>query len=65
MRILDESGREIKDPDLEAGYLTYKTITTEHPAVPEVKAEYKTIQLDKTGKNDVLLAQDFPNSCNG
>lgn len=48
MRILDKDGKEIKNPDLEKGYLTTETIIIEHhPAEPEREAVYETYEIEK------------------
>lgn len=36
MRVLDEKGNEIVDPDLELGRLEHDTVTKHHPETPEV-----------------------------
>lgn len=47
MRILDEKGNEIKDPDLTKGRLVTEVIViAHHPAEPEQPAEYETVEVE-------------------
>ena len=55
MRILDEKGNELVDPDLEAGRLVPDTVTKRHPAVPEVPRE--------TRREVVWENPDDPENC--
>lgn len=43
MRILDEKGNELVDPDLGLGHLVPDTLVKHHAAVNEVPAEYRTV----------------------
>lgn len=62
MKILDESGAVIENPDLTLGYLTNDTEPVEHPAaaaVPEA-SHYETVAEYPNGGRDVRKVVDVP-----
>ena len=62
MKILDETGAVVENPDLTLGYLTDDTQPLEHPAqeaVAEV-AHYETVAEYPSGVRDVQRVVDVP-----
>ena len=62
MKILDETGAVVENPDLTLGYLTDDTQPLEHPAqeaVAEV-AHYETVAEYPSGGRDVQRVVDVP-----
>ena len=62
MKIIDETGAVVENPDLTLGYLTDDTQTLEHPAqeaVAEV-AHYETVAEYPSGGRDVQRVVDVP-----
>ncbi len=62
MKILDETGAVVENPDLTLGYLTDDTQPLEHPAqeaVAEV-AHYETVAEYPSGGKDVQRVVDVP-----
>ena len=62
MKILDETGAVVENPDLKLGYLTDDTQPLEHPAqeaVAEV-AHYETVAEYPSGGRDVQRVVDVP-----
>ena len=62
MKILDETGAVVENPDLTLGYLTDGTQPLEHPAqeaVAEV-AHYETVAEYPSGGRDVQRVVDVP-----
>jgi hypothetical protein len=62
MKILDETGAVVENPDLTLGYLTDDTQPLEHPAqeaVAEV-AHYETVAEYPSGGKDVRRVVDVP-----
>ena len=62
MKILDETGAVVENPDLTLGYLTDDTQPLEHPAqeaVAEV-AHYETVAEYPSGGRDVRRVVDVP-----
>ena len=62
MKILDETGTVVENPDLTLGYLTDDTQPLEHPAqeaVAEV-AHYETVAEYPSGGRDVQRVVDVP-----
>ena len=62
MKILDETGAVVENPDLTLGYLTDDTQPLEHPAqeaVAEV-AHYETVAKYPSGGRDVQRVVDVP-----
>ena len=62
MKIIDETGAVIENPDLTLGYLTDDTQPLEHPAqeaVAEV-AHYETVAEYPSGGRDVQRVVDVP-----
>ena len=62
MKILDETGAVVENPDLTLGYLTDDTLPLEHPAqeaVAEV-AHYETVAEYPGGGRDVQRVVDVP-----
>ena len=62
MKILDETGAVVENPDLTLGYLTDDTQPLEHPAqeaVAEV-AHYETVAEYPSGGRDVHRVVDVP-----
>lgn len=60
MKILDETGVVITDPDLTAGYLAADTETVEHPAQDAVEelSHYETVAEYSNGGKDVRKVID-------
>ncbi|MFV8821764.1 hypothetical protein [Faecalibacterium sp. 9] len=62
MKIIDETGAVVENPDLTLGYLTDDTQPLEHPAqeaVAEV-AHYETVAEYPSGGRDVQRVVDVP-----
>lgn len=62
MKIIDETGAVVENPDLTLGYLTDDTLPLEHPAqeaVAEV-AHYETVAEYPSGGRDVQRVVDVP-----
>lgn len=62
MKIIDETGAAVENPDLTLGYLTDDTQPLEHPAqeaVAEV-AHYETVAEYPSGGRDVQRVVDVP-----
>ena len=62
MKIIDETGAVVENPDLTLGYLTDDTQPLEHPAqeaVAEV-AHYETVAEYPSGGKDVRKVIDVP-----
>lgn len=62
MKIIDESGAVIENPDLTLGYLRNDTEAVEHPAaaaVPEA-SHYETVTEYPNGGRDVRRVVDLP-----
>ena len=62
MKIIDETGAVVENPDLTLGYLTDDTLPLEHPAqeaVAEV-AHYETVAEYPGGGKDVQRVVDVP-----
>ena len=62
MKIIDETGAVVENPDLTLGYLTDDTQSLEHPAqeaVAEV-AHYETVAEYPSGGRDVQRVVDVP-----
>ena len=62
MKIIDETGAVVENPDLMLGYLTDDTQPLEHPAqeaVAEV-AHYETVAEYPSGGRDVQRVVDVP-----
>ena len=62
MKILDENGAAIENPDLTLGYLVDDTEPLEHPAVEGVKevSHYETVAEYPNGGKDVRKVIDVP-----
>ena len=62
MKILDETGTIIENPDLTLGYLVNDTEPLEHPAVEGVKevSHYETVAEYPNGGRDVRKVIDTP-----
>ena len=62
MKILDETGAIIENPDLTLGYLVGDTEPLEHPAVEEVEevSHYETVAQYPNGGKDVRKVIDTP-----
>ena len=62
MKIIDETGAVIENPDLTLGYLKADTETVEHPAVEAVEEEWhwETIAEYPNGGKDVKKVIDVP-----
>lgn len=61
MRILDVDGKEVKNPDLEKGYLTTETIVIAHYDAIEAKAGRSHIEVVReyeNGGKDVVTVWD-------
>lgn len=60
MKIIDESGNIVENPDLEKGYLEPAKETVHHETVEEVKEEfhYETIAEYPNGGKDVKKVVD-------
>ena len=62
MKIIDENGAAIENPDLTLGYLVDDTEPVEHPAVEGVEevSHYETVAEYPTGGKDVQRVVDVP-----
>ena len=62
MKILDETGAVVKNPDLTLGYLVDDTEPVEHPAVEGVDevSHYETVAEYPNGGRDVRKVIDVP-----
>ena len=62
MKILDETGAVVENPDLTLGYLTDDTQPLEHPAVEGVEevSHYETVAEYPNGGRDVRKVIDVP-----
>ena len=62
MKILDETGAVVENPDLTLGYLTDDTQPLEHPAVEGVEevSHYETVAKYPNGGKDVRKVIDVP-----
>ena len=62
MKIIDENGAAIENPDLTLGYLVDDTEPVEHPAVEGVEevSHYETVAEDPNGGKDVQRVVDVP-----
>lgn len=62
MKIIDENGAAIENPDLTLGYLVDDTEPVEHPAVEGVEevSHYETVTEYPGGGRDVRKAIDVP-----
>ena len=62
MKILDETGAVVENPDLTLGYLTDDTEPVEHPAVEGVEevSHYETVTEYPGGGRDVRKVIDVP-----
>ena len=62
MKILDETGAVIENPDLTLGYLISSTEPVEHPAVAAVPetSHYETVAEYPNGGKDVRKVIDVP-----
>lgn len=62
MKIIDETGAVITDPDLELGYLADDTETVHHDAIEAVKevSHYETVAEYPNGGRDVRKVVDTP-----
>ena len=62
MKILDETGAVVENPDLTLGYLVDDTEPVEHPAVEGVEevSHYETVAEYSNGGRDVRKAIDVP-----
>lgn len=62
MRIIDENGAAIENPDLTLGYLVDDTEPVEHPAVEGVEevSHYETVAEYPNGGKDVQRVVDVP-----
>lgn len=62
MKIIDENGIEITNPDLNLGYLMPDIITEHHEAVEgvEEQSHYETIAEYPNGGKDVVKVIDVP-----
>ena len=62
MKIIDETGAVLKNPDLTLGYLTDDTEPVEHPAQEAVAeiAHYETVAEYPSGGRDVRKVVDVP-----
>ena len=62
MKIIDESGGAIENPDLTLGYLVDDTEPVEHPAVEGVEevSHYETVAEYPNGGKDVQRVVDVP-----
>ena len=62
MKILDETGAVVKNPDLTLGYLTTSTEEVTHPAVEGVEEvnHYETVAEYPNGGRDVRKVIDVP-----
>ena len=62
MKIIDENGAAIENPDLTLGYLVDDTEPVEHPAVEGVEevSHYETVAEYPNGGRDVQRVVDVP-----
>ena len=62
MKIIDETGAVIENPDLKLGYLVEDTAPVEHPAVEGVEevSHYETVAEYPNGGKDVRKVIDVP-----
>lgn len=62
MKILDETGAVVENPDLTLGYLTDDTEEITHPAVEDVEElfHYETVAEYPNGGRDVQRVVDVP-----
>ena len=62
MKIIDENGAAIENPDLTLGYLVDDTEPVEHPAVEGVEevSHYETVAGYPNGGKDVQRVADVP-----
>ena len=62
MKIIDENGAAIENPDLTLGYLVDDTVPVEHPAVEGVEevSHYETVTEYPGGGRDVRKVIDVP-----
>ena len=62
MKIIDENGAAIENPDLTLGYLVDDTVPVEHPAVEGVEevSHYETVAEYPNGGKDVQRVVDVP-----
>ena len=62
MKIIDETGAVVENPDLTLGYLTDDTEPVEHPAVEGVEevSHYETVAKYPNGGKDVRRVIDVP-----
>ena len=62
MKIIDENGATIENPDLTLGYLVDDTEPVEHPAVEGVEevSHYETVAEYPNGGKDVQRVVDVP-----
>ena len=62
MKILDETGAVVENPDLTLGYLVDDTEPVEHPAVEGVEevSHYETVAEYSNGGRDVRKVVDVP-----
>ena len=62
MKIIDENGAAIENPDLTLGYLVDDTEPVEHPAVEGVEevSHYETVAEYPSGGRDVQRVVDVP-----
>ena len=62
MKIIDENGAAIENPDLTLGYLVDDTVPVEHPAVEGVEevSHYETVTEYPNGGKDVQRVVDVP-----
>ena len=62
MKILDETGAVVENPDLTLGYLVDDTEPVEHPAVEGVEevSHYETVAEYSNGARDVRKVIDVP-----
>ena len=62
MKILDETGAVVENPDLTLGYLTADTEEITHPAVDGVEEQWhwETVTEDPSGGRDVQRVVDVP-----
>ena len=62
MKIIDENGAAIENPDLTLGYLVDDTEPVEHPAVEGVEevSHYETVAEYPNGGKDVQRVMDVP-----
>lgn len=56
MRIINENGQEIKNPDLEKGYLIFDQLfIAHHDAVPAIKEQWhRDVAIDEHGKPKIF-----------